>query len=200
MKLKYLATIVAIAAATAGAMAAYGSPRNPVSPDAHSVAAAKIPARFDKYGSTSVGEGENCVVGKVGDEDGMNNRPFVYLAGATNRNVRWVKALGIPKFYYEGRATHCVRKGGYLYVLVQLSTSSFQSTNQGELHVLKLQIHDGSVEADIEVVVPDAKRAYSAWAWEDDDLRLVNDGVMVRGMYRYSDLEDDLPFSVTLRM
>ncbi|HVI55859.1 MAG TPA: hypothetical protein VM621_12520 [Luteibacter sp.] len=200
MKLKCLAAIFTLGVAMYGVVEAHGRPRDPVSPNANSVAVAKIPVRFNQRASTSIGNGENCVVGEVGDEDGMNNRPFVYLAGATNRNVHWGKPLGIPKFYYEGRATHCVRKAEYLYVLVQLSTSSFQSTNQGELHVLKLQIDDGSVEADVEVVVPNAKRAYSAWAWEDDDLRLMDDGVMVRGLYRYSDLEDDLPFSVILKM
>lgn len=191
---------LALSVAMCGVVAAHGSPSNPVSPNAHSVAAARIPARFEKYGSTSVGDGGDCVVGEVGDEDGMNNRPFVYLAGAADHKVRWVKALGIPKFYYEGRATHCLRKGNDLYVLVQLSTSSFQATNQGELHVVKLLTNDGSVEADVEVVVPNAKRAYSAWAWDDDDLQLVSEGVVVRGKYRYSDREDDLPFSVTLKM
>lgn len=200
MKLKSLVTVLTLSVATFEAAGVYGDARDPKPSSAQSTALAKIPARFDQRASTSVGEGESCVVGEVGDEDRMNNRPFVYLADATNRHVRWVKALGIPKFYYEGRATHCLRKGNYLYVLVQLSTSSFQATNQGELHVLKLQIVDGSVKANVEVLVPNAKRAYSAWAWEDDDLQLVNDGVMVRGLYRYSDLEDDLPFSVTLKM
>jgi len=161
---------------------------------------AKVPKRFDQRASVAVGEGEACVVGEVGDKDGMNNRPFVYLTEGADHHVRWVKGLGIPEFYYEGRATHCVRKADALFVLVQLSTSSFQATNQGQLHVVKLNVDDGSVESDVRVSIPDAKRGYSAWSWDDDDLQLVDDGVRVRGLYRYSDLEDDVPFSVTLKM
>jgi hypothetical protein len=125
----------------------------------------------------------------------MPDRPYVYLTAGSGRRVQWVRDLLTSEGFYEGRATHCLRGGDFLYVLVQLDKYAASSVNKAVLRVVKLELQDGSKVLESPVEVPGAGRGYSAWVWGDDDFRQVGDKIIVDGSYRYVDAEESLPFS-----
>lgn len=140
------------------------------SPDAAAArtrpAPAQVPAGFSSYASASIGGHRQCVTGAATDEDGMNQRPVVYLAEASGRPL-WVRSLALPADMHQGRATHCLGQGGALYVLLQTDTQSQQSLSQTVLHALKLDPRDGATVAQAQLRVPGASGAASAWVGED---------------------------------
>jgi len=143
----------------------------------------EIPQGFSSYASESIGDNKQCVVGAATDEDGMNQRPVAYLAQASGKPI-WVRALDLPSDTYQSRATHCLRQGDALYVLLQSDTQPEQSLSQTLLRMVKLGIADGAVQAGGDVAVPGAKGAYSAWVEEGaGHLRWDNGGVVVAGQY-----------------
>jgi hypothetical protein len=198
MKLKDLAKVSLLGAAVLGSAGALSSERGQSSPTEQ--VGAKVPHAFQRYTATPAGSGNVCVVGAVGDEDAMNRRPYVYLARAEDGQVLWVRSLSIPKEFYEGRATHCLRKGQSLYVLIQVDTQSQRTLSQTVVSVVKLRAEDGLIEDDVEVVVPGSRAAYSAWVRGKNGLRQVHDGLQINGQYRYMDSDDDLPFSITMAL
>ncbi|MGF6709313.1 hypothetical protein QFZ41_000277 [Luteibacter sp. W1I16] len=154
-----------------------------------------------RYQSIRV-HGGICSVGSVGDEDGLNRRPYAEWSDARKGGVSWSKKLDIPELFYEGRATHCLRQRGSLFVLLQLDTYSQRSMSQDVLHLVKLRVSDGLIESDTEVLVPGVSGAYSAWVEEDpSSFREKQGEIVIVGKYRHRDTdEEDISFCVSLKM
>lgn len=160
----------------------------------------EIPQGFSSYASESIGDNKQCVAGAASDEDGMNQRPVAYLAQASGKPI-WTRTLDLPADTYQSRATHCLRQGDALYVLLQSDTQPEQSLSQTLLRVVKLNLADGTVRAGGDVVVPGAQGAYSALAEEGaKHLRWDNGNVVVSGQYFQLDAPDQRrDFSATLK-
>lgn len=171
---------------------AYGADAQPVAAaSAQKATTAKPPAGVDVYSSTAIGNGQTCQAGAKSDEDGMNERPVVYLAKAGG-GYAWHAQLRIPKDMYQGRATHCVAAADALYVLVQIDTQSEQSTSQTLLQVVELNRKNGAVMAFKTIEVPGATGAYSAWV-DDGSEHFALDGakLVLKGSYqRLADRDD----------
>jgi hypothetical protein len=200
MKLQSVAMAAAIGAVTLAGGLANASSHDSIPAKARTATSHRIPEYFHLYSTTPVGDNSKCVAGKVTDEDGMFSRPYVYVADAAGERIKWARYMDMPDDFYEGRATHCVRRGDALYVLLQLDTQAPRSLSQTLLSIVKVRIADGSTEGEEDVPVPNAKGPYTSWVWDDDGLKVVNDAFLVTGKYRYLDTEDDFPFSVKIKM
>lgn len=144
---------------------------------------AKPPAGVDIYANTVVGAGQTCEVGAKSDQDGLNERPVVYLAKAAG-GYAWHVQLHIPKDMYQGRATHCTASADALYVLVQIDTQSEQSTSQTVLQVVQLNTKTGAVMALRPIEVPGAGGAYSAWVDDGaDHFKFEGGKLVIKGSY-----------------
>ena len=161
-----------------------------------------VPQGFSSYAAEPLGEGRHCVVGAVSDEDGMNQKPFVYLEDTTANRVLWIRPLDLPANTYQGRATHCLRKGGTMYVLLQADTQAAQTLSQTLLRVVELDLAKGNVTGSREVAVAGVTDAYSAWVDKGEDAFHLADknGLSIQGEYfRMADPDRHLPFKVTVR-
>lgn len=142
-----------------------------------------MPAGVDIYSAVNAGNGLTCLVGAKLDEDGMNERPVVFLRGP-NGNFAWSKPLEIPAATYQGRATHCVASPTALFILVQSDTEPQQSITQTLLQLYKLDKKSGRRISEKDVVVPGVSAAYTAWVDEAPaNLTLKGDKVVVTGKY-----------------
>ncbi|MGO1069112.1 hypothetical protein [Lysobacter sp. CA199] len=151
---------------------------------------AEIPQGFSSYASESIGDNKQCVAGASRDEDGMNQRPVAYLAETSGKPI-WTKTLDLPADTYQSRATHCVREGKAIYVLLQSDTRPEQNLSQTLLKVVKLNLADGAVLGSGDVVVPGAQGAYSAFVEEGAQHLSWNDGgLRIAGQYFSLDAPD----------
>lgn len=174
----------------ASARPAPGAPAASSAPQPATPMSTQIPQGFSSYASESIGDNRRCVAGAATDEDGMNQRPVVYLAQASGKPI-WVHALALPADTYQSRATHCLRQGDALYVLLQSDTQPAQTLSQTLLRVVKLDLADGAMQAGGDVAVAGAQGAYSAQVDEGADrLRWENGGVVVSGQYFALDAPD----------
>jgi hypothetical protein len=200
MRLQSLAMAAAVGAATLVGGPASASPSDLTRPTAGAETGHSVPEHFETYLKTPVGDGGTCVAGKVTDEDGMFSRPFVYVTDAASGRVKWARFVDMPEAAYEGRATHCVRKGSSLYVLLQLDIRDPRSLPQTLQRMVKVRTGDGATEGEVDVPVPGAERAYTSWVWDDDGLRVVDGTLLITGQYRYIDMDDGVPFSATVNL
>ncbi|MGY3232568.1 hypothetical protein ACVWWJ_004052 [Luteibacter sp. HA06] len=200
MRLHSLAMAAAVGAATLVGGPASASPRDSIRPTAGAEMVHGVPEHFEPYLKTPVGDDGTCVAGKVTDEDGMFSRPFVYVTDAVGGRVKWARFLDMPEAAYEGRATHCVRKGSSLYVLLQIDIRDPRSLPQTLQRMVKVGMDDGGTQGAVDVPVPGVERAYTSWVWDDDGLSVVNGTLLVTGQYRYIDMEDGVPFSATVNL
>ncbi|WP_157476814.1 hypothetical protein [Lysobacter sp. Root690] len=149
-----------------------------------------IPAGFSSYASESIGDGRQCVVGAAVDQDGMNQKPVVYIEQTSGKPV-WTRTLELPKDTYQSRATHCLHLDDALYVLLQSDTQPQQSLSQTLLRVVKLDAGNGAVRGGGDVEVPGAQDAYSAVVAEGaQHLRWSDDQLIVAGQYFLLDTPD----------
>ncbi|WP_426287826.1 hypothetical protein [Luteibacter sp. E-22] len=206
LKIRRVAMFVALSTAAVDRTAAYewvgnfAGATQVASKDGFSSDNAGTLAIFSRYRTISV-DGGTCSVGAGGDEDGLNRHPYVEWKDARKYYQRWLKKLDIPSGFYEGRATHCLRERESIFVLLQLDTHSQRSMSQGVLHLVKLRVADGFVESDTEILVPGVRGTYSAWVEKDlSNLREREGEIVVVGKYRYLDAEEDISFSVMLKM
>lgn len=169
-------------------------------------ATAAVPQGFSSYaaepaGGDKPGDARQCVVGAVADEDGMNQKPFVYVEDTAANRVLWTRPLDLPPNTFQGRATHCLRKGGTVYVLLQADTKAAQSLSQTLLRVVELDLGSGNVTASRDVAMPGVADATSAWVDKGEDAFHLagKGGVAVSGEYfRLADPDKHLSFTVTL--
>lgn len=159
-----------------------------------------VPQGFSSYASESLGDSRHCVAGAVSDEDGMNQKPLVYVEDTAANRVLWSKPLKLPVNTYQGRATHCLRKGGTLYVLLQSDTQSTPATSQTLLQLVELDMANGTVTDTRDIAVPGVAGAYSAWVDKGvDGMHPAAKGLTIAGeYYRLADPDQHLPFQVTL--
>jgi hypothetical protein len=174
--------------------------------DAVATTGAKLPAGVDIYANETIDNGQKCLVGAKSDQDGLNERPVVYLADAKG-GFAWHVPLKIPANTYQGRATHCVATPDALFVLVQIDTQSEQALSQTLLKVVKLNRKTGAVLASKDVTVPGVSAAYSSSVEEGEGNFKAEDGnLVVKGSYELmSDKDsnsdkDPTTFSVKLPM
>lgn len=154
---------------------------------------AKLPTGVDIYATTDAGHGQLCKAGAKSDQDGMNERPVVYLSKATG-GFAWHVQLRIPKDMYQGRATHCVASGNQLYVLIQIDTQSQQTSSQTLLQVVELNRATGAVMAMRDIQVPGVSAAYSAWVDEGGDrFKLDENKLVIKGSYELLSDRDNSP-------
>ena len=138
------------------------------------------------------------MVGVSTDEDGMYQKPIVYLADAKGKRVIWVTRLKFPAWMYQSRATHCAKRGQSLYVLQQTETQAPQSLSQTLLQVVKLNASTGSVQRQKSVRAPGA---YSNWVDGDSNsFRWHDDHLVIVGRERpNSDRENLADFTIRLK-
>ncbi|MGO4701102.1 hypothetical protein [Dyella sp. 2RAB6] len=186
--------------ATAAGTDAKDTPPKPA-PSAAPATTASVPQGFSSYAAEPAGDNKQCVVGAVADADGMNQKPFVYVEDTDANRVLWTRPLELPAHTYQGRATHCLHKGGTVYVLLQADTQAAQSLAQTSLRVIELDVATGSVTGNREVPMPGAADATSAWVDKGEDaFRLAGkNGLAISGEYfRLADPDKHLTFTVTL--
>lgn len=159
-----------------------------------------IPQGFSSYTSESLGDNRHCVVGAVTDEDGMNQKPLVYVEDTVANRVLWSRSLDLPANTFQGRATHCLRKGGTLYVLLQSDTQPAQTTSQTLLQVVELDLAKGATTGIRDIAVAGVTDAYSAWVDKGQGgMHLAAKGLAIAGeYYRLADPDKHLPFQVTV--
>jgi hypothetical protein len=161
-----------------------------------------VPQGFSSYAAEPLSDGRHCVVGAVADKDGMNQKPFAYLEDTLANRVAWARPLDLPADTYQGRATHCVRKGNILYVLLQADTQPARTLSQTLLRVIELDLTRGNVIGSRDVAVAGITDAYSAWVDKGEDaFHLADkDGLSIQGEYfRMADPDKHLPFKITVR-
>jgi hypothetical protein len=157
----------------------------------------KMPENFMPYASEPIGDAKLCTVGAATDDDGLNQKPVVYMADAASKRVIWVARLDVPPNTYQSRATHCNRFGNAVFVLLQSDTQSEQTLSQTLLRAVKLDAVTGAVQTQHDVQVP---TAYTAWAEEGaDHFQWQAQSLIVSGDYRVkADQDHPTPFTVRL--
>jgi hypothetical protein len=156
----------------------------------------RLPENFTSYAIESIGNNELCIVGAATDDDGLNQKPVVYVADSKKHPI-WVARLDLPKDTYQSRATHCNRSGNSVYVLLQSDTQSEQTLSQTLLHAIKLDVAAGTVQAQQNVNVPGA---YTAWVDEGaSHFQWQGTALMVSGNYRLKS-DQDQPATFTVRL
>jgi len=160
---------------------------------------ATVPANFSEYASAAAERNTRCVVGASVDDDGLNQRPVLFLSEQGDR-VRWAETLPLPPDTYQSRATHCFEASGSLYILIQSDTQPEQTLSQTLLRVLSISPRNGTVIASVDIEPAGITDAHSAWVEEgQENFRLQDGKVVVTGMYyRLAAPEDRKPFTVEL--
>lgn len=128
---------------------------------------APMPSSVNFYAKSSIGEGQQCLVGVQTDDDGMNEKPVAHLQKSST-TVIWHASLPLPPHTYQARATHCVGTPTTLYVLVQGDTQPEQSLSQTLLEVVALNRATGAVTAAKAIEPPNASDAHTAWVEAGD--------------------------------
>jgi hypothetical protein len=161
---------------------------------------ATVPVNFSEYAAASAGDDKRCVAGASVDDDGLNQKPVLYVSGRDQKDVLWSKTLPLPPDTYQSRATHCFGTDGSLYVLIQSDTQPEQTLSQTLLRVLKVDPNNGAVLASADVEPAGVADAHSSWVEEGpENFRLQGDKLVVAGKYyRLTDAEERKPFEVEL--
>lgn len=146
--------------------------------------AAKIPAGFESYAKVEAGEGLQCVVGDITDQDAMNGRAYVYLEEKKTHRIQWSVRIPLPPNRYQNRATHCLSDPGKIYVLVQSDTSQAQALSQTFVDVVTMDKTTGRIESTGRVIAAQAGRAPSTWVEAGaGNFRMENGKIVVTGKY-----------------
>ncbi len=158
-----------------------------------------LPVNFNRYSLIAIGGGDSCVVGAEVDDDGTNQRPFVFVVNGKGGTI-WKKALGLPVNSYQARATHCEEIDDAIFILLQSDTQPQQTLSQTLLSVSKLDVHTGATQALATIAVPKLSGAYSSWVDEGaDHFQWKNDALVINGNYfLLSNKDQHLKFQVQL--
>lgn len=160
---------------------------------------ATVPANFSEYANAPAGNDRRCLAGASTDDDGLNQKPVLYVSGK-DQAVQWSQTLPLPPDTYQSRATHCLGTDDLLYVLLQSDTQPEQTLSQTLLRVLKVDSGTGAVLASADVAPVGVTDAHSAWVEEGSaNFQLRKDKLVVTGRYfRLAAPEDRKPFQVEL--
>ena len=142
-----------------------------------------LPSNVDLYATSSIGDGQQCLVGAQTDDDGTNEMPVTYLEKAPN-TIIWHASLPLPPDTYQARATHCTGAPTMLYVLVQGDTQFEQSLSQTLLEIIALNRATGAVAAIKPIDIPNINEAHTTWV-EDGSSHFLAQGndLIVAGKY-----------------
>lgn len=161
--------------------------------------ASKLPEDVSAYASLPIANGQICVAGVKTDDDGMNQKPVVYLA-QPHGGFAWNVSLPLPTNTYQARATHCIAAQQVLLVLVQGDTQSEQSLSQTLLQVVELDRRTGKLIATKGVSVPNVTSAYTEWVEKDaDNFSLASKKLVIKGQYALLSNRDQ-PSAFTVQM
>jgi hypothetical protein len=162
---------------------------------------ASIPRGFSLYASEPVGNGATCHAGAVLDQDGMNQKPFVYVDDP-HRKPRWATSIALPNEAYQARITHCTKVGNALYALMQADTQPQQTLSQTLLYAVKLNALTGTVIGSTYIAVPDVNDAYSSWVDKgQENFRATASTLIVLGHYaRLAKPDEHTPFELDLAL
>ncbi|NII06027.1 hypothetical protein [Luteibacter anthropi] len=143
----------------------------------------KMPAHFQSYSMTDIGNKLRCIVGNT-TQEGLNGRAFVYLIDLTTHEIRWVTKIPLRPNDYQNRATHCLAGDKKVYALIQTDTSSFQATSQTFVDVVTLDEATGQIESTENVIAKEAGRRPSTWVdGGPENFRRENGKIVVTGQY-----------------
>lgn len=158
---------------------------------------ASLPSNISLYAKPGIGEGQQCLVGVQTDDDGMNEKPVIYLQKSST-TVIWHASLPLPPHTYQARATHCVGTPTTLYVLVQGDTQPEQSLSQTLLEVVALNRATGTVTASKAIEPPNVTGAHTAWIEPgDENFSAQGKDLIVTGKYALlSDRDNPQDFSL----
>jgi hypothetical protein len=160
-----------------------------------------VPQGFSSYAVETISNNNQCVVGAVVDDDGTNQKPFVYVVDPRTKQVAWSEELDLPANTYQSRATHCLESDGSLFVLLQSDTQSEQTLSQTLLRVEKLNVNDGSLKGSEDISLPSVNGAYSAWV--DDEkasFHIEKNLIAVSGhYYKLADANKRLTFRAVIK-
>lgn len=157
-----------------------------------------LPSSVTLYAKPSVYTGQKCLAGAQTDDDGMNEKPVVYLENSP-KTVVWHVTLPLPVNTYQARATHCVGTSSTLYVLVQGDTQPEQTLSQTLLEIVALNRSSGAVVASTLIDAPNVSEAHTTWV-EDGDQHFVLQGNSLTVTGKYALLSNrDKPMDFSLR-
>lgn len=158
---------------------------------------ASLPSNISLYAKPGIGEGQQCLVGVQTDDDGMNEKPVIYLQKSST-TVIWHASLPLPPHAYQARATHCVGTPTTLYVLVQGDTQPEQSLSQTLLEVVALNRATGAVTASKAIEPPNVTGAHTTWIEPGDEhFSAQGKDLIVTGKYALlSDRDNSQDFSL----
>ncbi|MBD8871872.1 hypothetical protein [Rhodanobacter sp. DHB23] len=141
------------------------------------------PTSVSLYAKPGIGAGQNCLAGAQTDDDGMNEKPVVYLENSSG-TAAWHVTLPLPAHTYQARATHCVGTPSTLYVLVQGDTQSEQTISQTLLEIVALDRSTGAVVTSTPIDAPNVGAAHTTWV-DDGDQHFVlqENSLIVTGKY-----------------
>ncbi|WP_404612584.1 hypothetical protein [Rhodanobacter hydrolyticus] len=160
-----------------------------------------LPANVSLYAKPSIGAGQNCLAGAQTDDDGMNEKPVVYLENSSG-TATWHVTLPLPTHTYQARATHCVGTPSTLYVLVQGDTQPEQTMSQTLLEIVALNRSTGAVVTSIPIDAPNVSAAHTTWVDGGDQHFVLQDNrLIVTGKYALlSDRDSSVDFSLKAPM
>lgn len=187
MKTRLIAALCILCFLTAGAWAHITSPTT------------ALPENVSLYAKPNVGAGQQCLVGALTDDDGMNQKPVAYLEATSSRFV-WHATLPLPPNTYQARATHCVGTPSMLYVLVQGDTQPEQSLSQTLLEVVALNRATGAVIASEPIDAPHINAPHTAWVEDGHEHFVIQGNILViTGKYALlSNRDKPMTFSMKL--
>lgn len=162
---------------------------------------APLPSNVSLYAKPGIGEEQQCLVGAKTDNDGMNEKPVIYLEKSSNTAI-WHTSLPLPPHTYQARATHCVGTPTALYVLVQGDTQPEQSLSQTLLEVVALNRATGVVTATKAIDLPNISDAHTTWVEAGDGhFSVQGKDLIVTGKYApLSNRDTPVDFSLKVPM
>jgi hypothetical protein len=137
-----------------------------------------LPSNISIYAKYDVGRGQQCLVGTQTDDDGMNEKPVVYLEKSP-RTIAWHFTLPLPPHTYQARATHCTDTSSTLYVLVQGDTQPEQSLSQTLLEIVALNRSTGIVIASRAIDAPNINAAHTTWVEDGNEHFIAQDNALI---------------------
>lgn len=158
-----------------------------------------VPSDVSFYAKRMIGSTQQCMVGARTDNDGMNEKPIVYVDEHA-RGILWHITLPLPANTFQARATHCVGTPSTLYVLVQGDTQPELALSQTMLEVVALKRTTGSVVASKAIDVPNVSSAHTTWV-EEGKMHFLAEGgrLILAGKYALlSDRDHPIEFSLKI--
>lgn len=164
--------------------------------------AATVPAHFQAYAKTDIGDGLSCVVGATAKPgETSDEHAYVYLEEGASHKIRWVTSVPVHPGWYQNRASHCVAAGDRIYALIQSDTKSVPVVSQTFISVAVLDKKMGHVESDELVKATNTPGAHTVFVYDGAENFQENAGtITVKGEFASKGDATDTrtPFTATV--